>query len=606
MGEERGATLRRHWVSDMRSRRIFPAVLAGLAALSLAWTGPLLAAERIAGNPPDEAKPPGPPRSRFKIAQQKDGPVVGIKLKGDAAPGDCFEAWRGNRLVGYVEVTEMAGPWPKIAALLGEPRVGDDLVPLPLPMLPVELLTDEPEGQEAKEIKALCGEKLTIEKFGETMKIPAQDNEGLIVLIHGGVPFMMGDPIVQPYARRGGTVIADTLAYSHLQGNVADEASFKEPPTLRIIAEGGLTSGFPPESRIPWYGTRGKKFVARYFPGLPERDTSVKLIATDGSTNNSAMLDADLGGHMFVMDLITPNGRAGRDPGAKNKLIFVARALGTGPRYARYMPSRPEFDDLMGWFDTLAESHKGQLVKTFEAGGDRKESYIYSFNIGAKEKPLVVFAGCIQGTDWLGAAALLRLAELLLDNPDRDPKIDQVLERFRIRILPVVNVMGYRNKTVATETGCELDRNFPYHWEEFANAKARGREPFAEAGSATVRRAVEEEKAVAFLEIGVDPYDAGYRIVRARDATEPQQALLRGFHTVLNARLLHRFVVGDQPLQLRLTRDAQKPSAVNWAGSKGALAASLRICGDGEDSITNNDVAVEACLHFLYAAALAP
>jgi hypothetical protein len=38
---------------------------------------------------------------------------------------------------------------------------------------------------------------------------------------------------------------------------------------------------------------------------------------------------------------------------------------------------------------------------------------------------------------------------------------------------------------------------------------------------------------------------------------------------------------------------------VNWAGAKGILAATLCICGDGEDSLTNTDVAVETALAFL-------
>ena len=58
-------------------------------------------------------------------------------------------------------------------------------------------------------------------------------------------------------------------------------------------------------------------------------------------------------------------------------------------------------------------------------------------------------------------------------------------------------------------------------------------------------------------------------------------------------------VDGDKPVQLRATRAGSVPSAVNWAGSKGVIAATLRICGDGEDSLTNTDVAVETALTFL-------
>jgi len=365
----------------------------------------------------------------------------------------------------------------------------------------------------------------------------------------------------------------------------------------------GFTAGFPPDSRVPWYGRRRKSFVARYIEGLPEQGGAEKLLATDDSTKNTALLEADLGGRMAVMDLISVTGRAGRDPGAKNKLIFVAKALGSGPRYARYLPSKPEYDDLAQWFDELAEGSEGRLAKAFE-GGDTKENYIHSYTIGAKGQPLVVLAGALRGTNWLGSTALLRLAEILLDNPEHDPKIDWLLARLRVKIIPVLNPHGYRENADPDENGVALDRNFDYHWQEFADARARGPQPFSEAGAAVVQNCIEKEKAAAFLEIGVDDYDAGYRIVRARDGSPAQKALLYGLVGVLNARLRYRFVVGDKMLQLRVTRDAARPSASNWAGARGALAASLRICGDGEDSITNQDVAIEACLHFLYAAAL--
>jgi hypothetical protein len=429
-----------------------------------------------------------------------------------------------------------------------------------------------------------------------------------IVVIEGGIFFMMGDPVAQPFARAGGTLIIDLLAYSHLQQNVADEKTFAEPPTIRIVHEGPLTRGIPAESRIPWYGIGKKKkekFVARYYSGHPQKENE-KLVATDHSTDNSAILDVDLGGRMLVVDLLTPNGRAGRDPGSKNKLLFVARALGTGPLYARYMPSRPEYDDLMSWFNGVVENNSDRIAKSFEGGGDKREDFIYSFTIGEKDKPLVVLVGGLEGNEWLSATALLRLAEVLLDNPLGDYKIPWLLERLRIKIIPVLNVHGFRNNVAVTESACELDRNFPYQWDAYPDAKARGSKPFSEPGADVIRRLVEEDEAIAVLELDVDDYEARYRLVRGRDASEGQKRLLRSLCTILNARLLRRFVVGEEMLQLRLTKDKERPSLINWAASKGALAASLKICGDGEDSLTNNDVAIETCLHFLCAAALSP
>jgi len=585
----------------MKSRRHVPFVFfcLGVFIQALAPRGAVFAGE--AGEEGAEK----PAKEHFKIEMRKGVPIVGIQKTGDAVLGDCFEVRRGKRLVGYAHVASMDGPWPQIRYLIGRGRQGDELVPVSLPVPDVQLFIDERDARVAKELKALLGDKLFVERLdlGEKITIHKQCTVR-IVIIHAGVFFMMGDPIAQPFAREGGTVIVDSLAYSHLKGDIADETLFKEPPTVRIVHEGKLTAGFPLESHIPWYGKRRKKFVARYWRGIPQKET-MRLIATDGSSENTAILEEDMGGRMLVLDLISLNGRAGRDPGSKNKLIFVAQALGTGPRYARYIPSKPEFDDVMEWFGSLVEDNPDRVRKVFEGGGSEKEEFVFGFEIGPKDKPLVVLVGCFEGNEWLCAAALNRLLEVLLDNPGGDYKIEWLLQRLRIKIIPILNVWGYRNDSPLDKSKCELNRNFPYHWDKHPDKTARGGQPFSEPETKIIQRLVEEEKAVALLELDVDHYDAGYRMVRARDAKLKQRVLLRSLRTILNARLRHRFVVdGDKPLQLRLTRDKERPSAINWAASKGVLAASLKICGDGEDSLVNNDVAIEGCLAFLYATAL--
>jgi len=590
----------------MGIRRALWWLLPGLAALAMS-PGPM------AGEPDEKAeeKEPEKPKEKGKeplqVRVHEGGAhVAGIRFKGQAAVGEVYEVRREGRLVAYAQVAELVKDLPRLTYLLGSGHPGDELAPVTLPVPRVQLLTDERDASEARELKALLADRLVVEELGEKTTIH-KDCAARIVILHGGIFFMGGDPIAQPFAREGGTVILDTLAYSHIKGEIADETKFKEPTTLRIVRQEGFAYAFPAESRVPWYGTKkAKQFVARYMAGIPKAEGDEKLLATDHSGKNTALLDVNLGGHMAVMDLLTPTGRAGRDPGAKNKLVFLACVLGAGPRYARYMPSKPEYDDVLKWFDDLTEKHREKMAKSFEGGTDKKEDFVYSFTIGAKdkEKPLVVLGAALRGTNWLGSLALDRVAEILLENPDDDPKIPWLLDRLRIKLIPVLNPHGYRNNVDANENKVELDRNFAYHWDEYADKKARGREPFCEAGSLVIRTIFEQEKPIALLEIGVDDYEAGYRIVRARDASDAQQELLHSLITIANARLKYRFVVGDKMLQLRLTRDAERPSAANWAGSKGALAASLRICGDGEDSLANVETAIEGCLHFLYVTAL--
>ena len=599
----------------MRTRGAMARVVAFLALLCLGaeWSRGALAAElgeEPTKEPAKEGKEGGEKQAAeaLKIDVHKDALVAGIRRLGQVAVGECFEVWRRpgpkSLLIGYAQAVELVENYPKLRFLLGGGREGDELVRVASPMPGVELLTDEPLGAEARELKALCGGKLKVVAIEEKMRKPMKD-EILVALIHGGVPFMLGDPIVEPHAREGGTVLCDTLLYAQLKGLETKQEKFPKAPSLRIINPGPLTAGFTNEDRLPWYGKSGKDFVARYWPALFKPTDPQKPLATDETTRNTAFFEEDLGGRMLVLDLVSPNGRAGRDPGSKNKWLFLARALGTGPRYARYRASRPELDDLLGWFDAAAKENKDRVAKTFEGGGASKEEFLHSYTLGPQDKPLVLLVAGFEGNDWIAPWALITLFETLLNNPQGDPTIEWLLPRLRIKIIPVLNLYGYRKDTPVSARKVELNRNFPYHWEEYADKKGRGKEPFSEPETALLKRIVEEEKPVAFLELDADDYDSGYRIVRARDLTETQHELVRTFRTILNARLTGRAIVnGDQPLQLRLLRDAERPSAINWVGSKGVLAASLKVCGDGEDSLVNGDVAIEGCLTFLAATAL--
>ena len=570
---------------------------------------------------------------KFKIRQQKEGVAVDIAFRGDAKVGEVFDVRRGDDLIGYAKVTEMEGYWPKLSFLLGGGHDGDLLTRLAPPKPKVQLLTDDLECREAKELRALVGDGLTPVKIGEKMRAPAKD-EMLIVLYHAGAPFMMGDPIVEPHAARGGTVVADMMAYCHLRGMDADESFFEGPPALRIIDKGPLTRGLVEEARIPWYGKREvivevplrsesrsksksksktkqkpptrkvkkMRYVARIAPGTMPRE-SMKQIATDESTEKSAVLYEAIGGGILAVDLISLNGRGGIDPGCKNKWLFVARALGGGPTWSVFRPAKPEWDDVAGEIDSFQQGHPDIVKKVMEGGGSGDDNLVNSLTLGPEGKPLVLLVGGMGGDEWLTTVALLRVFELLI-NPE-DWRMDWVRGKLRIKIVPCVNVAGYKKGTAANANGVELGRNFPYQWAEQADKKGAGSEPFSEPETTLLKRLVEREKPVAVLDIGVDPYDKGYGLVRARDADAAQRGLLRVVRDVVNARIRHRYVLGEKPLTVPLFKGGARPSLANWAGTQGALAASLRICGDGEDSLINTDVAIEGTLAFLYATALA-
>jgi len=287
--------------------------------LLAAWVA-IVAFSALAADEGDAERKALAAKGKFKIRKHRTGLAVDIAYKGDAKVGDLFEVRRGEALIGYAEVAEMAGIWPMLTFPVGGGAAGDLLTRVALPMPKVELLTDDLEARTTKEMRALCGDRLIPVKIGDRMRAPAQD-EALVVIYYAGAPFMMGDPIVQPHAANGGRVVCDMMAYCHLRGIPADESFFDQPPNLRIIDIRPLTRGLTEEARIPSYGRRERlvdvpvrparprkgrekpakpptrkvkklQYVARIAKGTPTREEA-KRIATDESTDNTAMVFED-------------------------------------------------------------------------------------------------------------------------------------------------------------------------------------------------------------------------------------------------------------------------------------------------------------------------
>ncbi len=573
-------------------------VLAALLALAVPLG--LRAAESEDKEAPKETEK-GPAVASLKILMYRGDLVVRATKAFEGNVGDWFEVRHDKGILGYGYLSEFVSDMPKFQIAVGHGRPGDELAALAPQRPGVILYTDDPAGAEIKELKALLSDrKIRIGLLGEKMDRPAR-KEVVVAMVHQPGTFMSGDPIIAPHLRAGGTAMLDFRLYAELKFQEAFEPKLKAPAALRITATSPLTAGFAAEDHLPWYGVERKKFVARYWSGLFKVDDARKALATDETTRHAALFEeGEQGkGHTVALDLLSPNARAGRDPGSKNKWLFLTRLLGTGPRYAHYRPAKPPLEDVQGWFEAIAKDNSDRVVKAFE-GGAEKEDYIYSYTFGPKDKPQAVLVAGVEGQKWLGPCALHGLADALVNNPERDPKIDWLLSRLRVKIIPVLNIYGYNKDTPVNRRKVELERNFLYAWDDYADLKGRGTAPFSEAETMLLKRVIEDQKAVGFLEIDSDAYDPGYRITRARDLSDGQQHILRALRSLVNCRLAGRALVnGDQPLQLKLFRDANRPSAINWAGSKGILAAAVKICGDGEDSLTSTDVAIETALDFL-------
>ncbi|MFW6163173.1 MAG: hypothetical protein ACODAJ_10430, partial [Planctomycetota bacterium] len=112
-----------------------------------------LSASALAADAEDAERKALAAKGQFKIIQHHDQLVVDIAMKGDAAVGDVFDVRRGDQLIGFARVSEMMGYWPKLEFLLGRGAEDDLLTRLALPVPKVEVLTDDLEAREARELK---------------------------------------------------------------------------------------------------------------------------------------------------------------------------------------------------------------------------------------------------------------------------------------------------------------------------------------------------------------------------------------------------------------------------------------------------------------------
>lgn len=213
----------------------------------------------------DDATATKPDARTYKLEVSQGQAFAVIRTIGELSQGAYLEVRRGTQFVGYARVTDVTERWPKVGMLIGTGRHGDVLVPV-APAIPrVVLLTDEPKGREAKELAALCGERLKIVPIGDRMLRPRPDDL-LVAIIHslqGGVPFLVGDPIVQPHVSAGGKAVVDLRFFTLLKQIRYDDVYHAGPPEFQILAKSSLTAGFDERDRIPWHGSPKPRKVTK-------------------------------------------------------------------------------------------------------------------------------------------------------------------------------------------------------------------------------------------------------------------------------------------------------------------------------------------------------
>jgi len=411
---------------------------------------------------------------------------------------------------------------------------------------------------------------------------------------------------------RGAVVMCTLQAYASLRGLKVRQHTMATRPGMVVTAPIGWAHGISVGHRIPWYGTRDK---SRFQYSLacsssPEGATALAVSTIDASP---MMVEETLpsGARLVALDLVSPNGRPGYDAGSKNKWHFLSRLIDPHPFYGAFVPRKLSFQDYLGRLCGLVQDHPAR-VRVVQVGTGAAGDPVFSAQIGPMDRPRFVFTGVIHGGEILGAYGLLRLLHVLLENPGNDPAIADLLERYGIEVLPLVNAWGYTHGKQVNSRDCDLNRNFNYLWDEYAGDGGwranyspqvlRGQAPFSEGETAAVRDRLLDGQVAGYIDFHQHGMQHGHMLLLPHRPVQQQREALLLLGEMMNARLAHRYLYGDDRT-LQFTTSASgsaRPFAENWAASRGILACCFELPGGFEDSLVLTDVVVNEALSFMW------
>ena len=317
-----------------------------------------------------------------------------------------------------------------------------------------------------------------------------------------------------------------------------------KPPAMRITAVAPWMPGLEVGHELPWFGKEGDRFTQRSLPadGLPD---GARVLAVSTLDQGPILLEEELpdGRRLVALDLESPNGKAGYDPGSKLKWFFIARALDSKAFYGRHVPRRLTVEEYTQQLRDLADQRRAR-----DARGDRQ---------GSAGDP-------IFGSRWARGRAALRLHRRpprrrgderlrspapgrgALENPAKDARISRLLEEYSVEIIPLLNAWGYAHRKQTNSRDCDLNRNFDYLWEEFTGDGGwraaikpevlRGAAPFSEGESQAVRDRLLAGKVAGYIDFHQHGREHGHMLMLPHRPVQRQpEALVPA--RVLNAHL---------------------------------------------------------------------
>lgn len=320
------------------------------------------------------------------------------------------------------------------------------------------LLTDAPEDDATvQSLRTLYPGQVADLAAGEG--IDRATYRGLIALERGAEP-TVDMAAVDAFVDAGGRAVVDLGLYARLRGlTVREQPVALDQAVLRVAQEHPVTRGFSAGDSIPWYAGTREAPVQRSLQG--EVPGAVLATTPDGSA--LVVVEERGDGALLATDLAGLPEPVWNQPGAFNKYLFAGNLLGESVRYGRFFPRKFTYAEFVERMRALDDQY--EAVQLRDEGPGPEGYRMYTLNLGDESKPAMFVYGLAHGSEWEPAYGMLALAQRLMEQPE-ERLFD--FERYRLVMMPILNVWGYDNPRRHNPNGVDLNRNGDERWEEYA------------------------------------------------------------------------------------------------------------------------------------------
>ncbi len=480
------------------------------------------------------------------------------------------------------------------------------------------LLTDGPGGTIGADLDILYPDRVKRLDFvndGHDAGVLGQ-HEFVITVVNDGRNLRMLDyNAVTAFAESGGQVISCLFEYARSRGLHFSKTHVHDRirPGMRIEVESDATRGYSVGDTVWWYGTvtsapdqsYANQMFQRQILGM-ETSPDVAVLGISNLNSGAVMLEERVGdGRIVAMDLASPVRPWYNSWGSTNKYLFLGNVVNNAVRYGRHYPERLSYDgfvDLM--FDTV-ERYPDLHMEDEGRSSDGRP--IYSLNVGDESNPTMYFGAAIHGWEWENSYGLLRLAEVLCENPNVEGLNTNELH---FKMLPVQNPGGFDRFTRQNSRGVDLNRNFDCNWDAFHYAQDvrtpwdynyMGTEPASERETRIIQRLIDRCRPLCVI----DFHTADYIMMLPHKG---DGELLAAIHADIRDRLKNRYLTQKpyagayQQVNMDRITDFRPPEpyCISYAAERGTPAAFLiEMSGNRDDVhalVMNTDTVVEVCL----------